>query len=104
MQWLGLRRDANNRPGIGRPRIGLTLPYFAVEPDAAELTGDHHALGTAQRGRNGIGAVGVFEPACEALPFGRGVANKADIKAPVGGVGLRSKRQPAAADRPVGLR
>src|SRR5690242_751295 len=78
---------------MGGAGVGLAFPYFAVEPDAAELTGNHHALSTVQRGRNRIGVVGVFEPACEALPLGCGVANKADVEASVGGVGLRRKPQ-----------
>src|SRR5690242_137573 len=78
---------------MGGAGVGLAFPYFAVEPDAAELTGNHHALSTVQRGRNRIGIVGVFEPACKALPLGCGVANKADVEASVGGVGLRREGQ-----------
>ena len=94
MQWLGLGCNANDRPRIGGARIGLAFPYFAVEANAPELTGDHHALRVPQRGGNRLGAVRLFEPAGKALPLGRGITNIANIKASIRGVCLRREGQP----------
>src|SRR5205823_7911070 len=48
VERLRLRRDADDRPGIGGARIGLALPQLAVEADAAELAGNRQALGAAR--------------------------------------------------------
>jgi len=50
MQWLRLGADADYRPGIAGPRIGLAVPQLAVETDAAKLAGDRQAAQKHFRG------------------------------------------------------
>src|SRR5438105_6810021 len=102
MQRLRLGRDADNRPGIRRPGVGLALPQFAVEADAAELPGDRQALPATHRYRDAVGAVGIVEPAREVLAPGVIVPDKADVEIAVGRVGLGGERQPRTDQRDRG--